>query len=100
MKNACQQIIGIAYYSMMIPAISGCTTQASPAPDAAHQIEDDGSGVKEIDIPVLDERNKVGLQADILISLMGANFNYKRKNNDDAHCSSMKNNTVRRLLRQ
>jgi len=39
----------------------------------------DGSGVKELDIPVFDERNNVGLQADILISLMGANFSYKRE---------------------
>ena len=43
----------------------------------------DSLEIKEIDIPVLDERNNVGLQADILISLMGANFNYKRKSNDD-----------------
>lgn len=41
-----------------------------------------GSGIKELDIPVLDEQNNVGLQADILISLMGANFSYKRKSND------------------
>ena len=39
----------------------------------------DGSGVKGLDIPVFDERNNVGLQADILISLMGANFSYKRE---------------------
>ena len=38
-----------------------------------------GSGIKELDIPVLDEQNNVGLQADILISLMGANFSYKRE---------------------
>ena len=31
--------------AMMIPAVSGCTTQGSPAPDAVHQIEDDGSAV-------------------------------------------------------
>lgn len=42
----------------------------------------DSSGVKKLDIPVLDERNNIGLQADILISLMGANFSYKRKSND------------------
>lgn len=39
----------------------------------------DGLEVKETEIPVLDERNNVGLQADILISLMGLNFNYKRE---------------------
>lgn len=39
----------------------------------------DSSGVKKLDIPVLDERNNIGLQADILISLMGANFSYKRE---------------------
>ena len=42
----------------------------------------DSSGVKELDIPILDERNNIGLQADILISLMGADFSYKRKSND------------------
>ena len=42
----------------------------------------DSSGVKELDIPILGERNNIGLQADILISLMGANFSYKRKSND------------------
>ena len=35
--------------AMMIPAISGCTTQGSPAPDAVHQIEDDGSAVYDDD---------------------------------------------------
>ena len=39
----------------------------------------DGLEVKETEIPVLDERNNAGLQADILISLMGLNFNYKRE---------------------
>ena len=28
--------------AMMIPTISGCTTQGSPAPDAVHQIEGGG----------------------------------------------------------
>ena len=42
----------------------------------------DSSGVKKLDIPVLGERNNIGLQTDILISLMGANFSYKRKSND------------------
>ena len=45
--------------AMMIPAISGCTTQGSPAPDAVHQIEDDGSAVYDDDPiavePQLDE---------------------------------------------
>ena len=45
--------------AMMVPAISGCTTQGSPAPDAVHQIEDDGSAVYDDDPiavePQLDE---------------------------------------------
>ncbi len=45
--------------AMMIPAISGCTTQGSPAPDAAHQIEDGGPAVYDDDPiavePQLDE---------------------------------------------
>ena len=45
--------------AMMIPAISGCTTQGSPAPDAVHQIEDDSSAVYDDDPiavePQLDE---------------------------------------------
>ena len=45
--------------AMMIPAVSGCTTQGSPAPDAVHQIEDDGSAVYDDDPiavePQLDE---------------------------------------------
>ncbi len=45
--------------AMMIPAISGCTTQGSPAPDAVHQIEDGGSAVYDDDPiavePQLDE---------------------------------------------
>ena len=40
--------------AMMIPAISGCTTQGSPAPDAVHQIEDDGPAVYDDD-PIADE---------------------------------------------
>ena len=35
--------------AMMIPTISGCTTQGSPAPDAVHQIEDDGPAVYDDD---------------------------------------------------
>ena len=45
--------------AMMIPAISGCTTQESPAPDAVHQIGDGGSAVYDDDPiavePQLDE---------------------------------------------
>ena len=45
--------------AMMIPAVSGCTTQGSPAPDAVHQIEDGGSAVYDDDPiavePQLDE---------------------------------------------
>lgn len=38
-----------------------------------------GSQVKEINPLALDDVNNMGLQADILISLMGADFNYKRE---------------------
>ncbi len=45
--------------AMMIPAVSGCTTQGSPAPDAVHQIEDGGPTVYDDDPiavePQLDE---------------------------------------------
>ena len=45
--------------AMMIPTISRCTTQGSPAPDAVHQIEDDSSAVYDDDPiavePQLDE---------------------------------------------
>ena len=45
--------------AMMIPAISGCTTQGSPAPDAVHQIEDGSPEVYDDDPiavePQLDE---------------------------------------------
>ena len=45
--------------AMMIPAISGCTTQGNPAPEAVHQIEDDGLAVYDDDPiavePQLDE---------------------------------------------
>ena len=45
--------------AMMIPSLSGCTTQGTPAPDAVHQIEDDGSAVYDDDPiavePQLDE---------------------------------------------
>ncbi len=39
----------------------------------------DSPQVKELNAPGLNEVNNMGLQADILISLMGANFNYKRE---------------------
>ena len=45
--------------AMMIPALSGCTTQGTPAPDAVHQIEDNSSAVYDDDPiavePQLDE---------------------------------------------
>ncbi len=48
--------------AMMIPAISGCTTQGSPAPDAVHQIEDGGSAVYDDDpIAVEPQLDKDGL---------------------------------------
>ena len=53
------KISALLITAMMIPAISGCTTQGSPAPDAVHQIEDDGSAVYDDDPiavePQLDE---------------------------------------------
>ena len=53
------RITALLITAMMIPAISGCTTQGSPAPDAVHQIEDDGSAVYDDDPiavePQLDE---------------------------------------------
>ena len=53
------RISALVITAMMIPAISGCTTQGSPAPDAVHQIEDDGSAVYDDDPiavePQLDE---------------------------------------------
>ena len=54
-----RRISALLITAMMIPAISGCTTQGSPAPDAVHQIEDDGSAVYDDDPiavePQLDE---------------------------------------------
>ena len=50
--------------AMMIPAISGCTTQGGPAPEAVHQIEDDGLAVHDDDPiavePQLDEDEQDG----------------------------------------
>ena len=54
--------------AMMIPAISGCTTQGSPAPDAVHQIEDGGPAVYDDDPiavePQLDEDGLDGVSDD------------------------------------
>ena len=48
--------------AMMISAIGGCTTQGSPAPDAVHQIEDDGSAVYDDDpIAVEQQLDEDGL---------------------------------------
>ena len=53
------RISALLITAMMIPAISGCTTQGSPAPDAVHQIEDGGPAVYDDDPiavePQLDE---------------------------------------------
>ena len=53
------RISALLITAMMVPAISGCTTQGSPAPDAVHQIEDDSSAVYDDDPiavePQLDE---------------------------------------------
>ena len=48
------RISALLITAMMIPAISGCTTQGSPAPDAVHQIEDDGSAVYDDD-PIVND---------------------------------------------
>ena len=53
------RISALLITAMMIPAISGCTTQGSPAPDAVHQIEDGGSAVYD------DELIAVELQLDM-----------------------------------
>lgn len=39
----------------------------------------DSSEVKKLNVPIADEGNNLGWQADIFISLMGANYNYKRE---------------------
>ncbi len=53
------RITALLITAMMIPTISGCTTQGTPAPDAVHQIEDDSSAVYDDDPiavePQLDE---------------------------------------------
>ncbi len=43
------RISALLITAMMIPAVSGCTTQGTPAPDAVHQIEDDSSAVYDDD---------------------------------------------------
>ena len=48
------RISALLITAMMIPTISGCTTQGSPAPDAVHQIEDGGPAVYDDD-PIADE---------------------------------------------
>ncbi len=48
------RITALLITAMMIPAISGCTTQEGPAPDAVHQIEDGGPAVYDDD-PIADE---------------------------------------------
>ena len=62
------RITALLITAMMIPAISGCTTQGSPAPDAVHQIEDDGSAVYDDDPiavePQLDEDELDGVSDD------------------------------------
>ena len=53
------RISALLITAMVVPAISGCTTQGSTAPDAVHQIEDGGSAVYDDDPiavePQLDE---------------------------------------------
>ena len=43
------RITALLITAMMIPALSGCTTQGTPAPDAVHQIEGGGSAVYDVD---------------------------------------------------
>ena len=60
------KISALLITAMMIPAISGCTTQGSPAPDAVHQIEDDGSAVYDDDpIAVEPQLDEDGLDGDL-----------------------------------
>ncbi len=62
------RITALLITAMVVPAISGCTTQGSPAPDAVHQIEDDGSAVYDDDPiavePQLDEDELDGVSDD------------------------------------
>ena len=62
------RIVALLITAMMIPTISGCTTQGSPAPDAVHHIEDDGSAIYDDD-PIamgqlLDEDELDGISDD------------------------------------
>ena len=59
------RITALLITAMMIPAISGCTTQGSPAPDAVHQIEDGSSAVYDDDpIAVEPQLDEDGLDGD------------------------------------
>ena len=59
------RISALLITAMMIPALSGCTTQGSPAPDAVHQIEDDSSAVYDDDpIAVEPQLDKDELDGD------------------------------------
>ncbi len=59
------RITALLITTMMIPTISGCTTQGSPAPDAVHQIEDDSSAVYDDDpIAVEPQLDKDELDGD------------------------------------
>ena len=59
MKNACQQNTGITYYGNDDSSDQRMYHTGTPAPDAVHQIEDDGSAVYDDDPiavePQLDE---------------------------------------------
>ena len=59
------RITALLITAMMIPAISGCTTQGSPVPDAVHQIEDGGPAVYDDDpIAVEPQLDEDGLDGD------------------------------------
>ena len=59
------RISALLIMAMMVPTISGCTTQGSPAPDAVHQIEDDSSAVYDDDpIAVEPQLDKDELDGD------------------------------------
>ena len=59
------RISALLITAMMIPAVSGCTTQGSPAPDAVHQIEDGGPAVYDDDpIAVEPQLDEDGLDGD------------------------------------
>ena len=60
-----RRISALLITAMVVPAISGCTTQGSPAPDAVHQIEDDSSAVYDDDpIAVEPQLDKDELDGD------------------------------------